>query len=571
MASRHQGPLPIPDGRTTTQTPPKEQSWGRVLVCGGTDWPKLGRKERGGGKNQDDNHPDLPEPHILRSLSNVRIVSIHTSSNGCHSIMLDVSGTAWMFGRNERSSLGVAGRDCVSENAPIKLIAPTLPGASPRTRFVYAACGRNHSLLVGSEGQVWSTGANNLGQCGHPPCPEVLTWQQVKGTFGGGRVIKAAAGISFCIVLTDQGRLFAFGSGEHGQLGNGRTGEHIITGNKTAYDVHNNPISVKALDGKHITQIACGPQHSIALDSEGIVYVWGYNGYCRLGLGHQKDILFPTPVPHFTGPSIPSMGQMVVAGPSNSVVIDKQGMYWMAGKWKNTGDGSSGSPYSHFRVIQDTMGCKITHASCGGVTHWALAPDEDDSVMTIAWGQNAANGELGLGPEEPRSATKPTRHQPLIGIEVYDIAAGQNTTFFLARPNDKLSDLPRHPVDLDTPQECIVCSQDNGEDDSPLECDKCDSPYHLGCLIPPLDAVPDGEWFCPRCLLDPGAPIGPEDIPAPSQPKAPKPKKPSPVYRDDDEEDDYNVKEDDSDEEPSYRGQKRKGTGGASGAVKRKR
>ena len=35
--------------------------------------------------------------------------------------------------------------------------------------------------------------------------------------------------------------VFAFGSGEHGQLGNGRTGEHIITGNKTAYDVHNDP------------------------------------------------------------------------------------------------------------------------------------------------------------------------------------------------------------------------------------------------------------------------------------------------------------------------------------------
>ena len=40
--------------------------------------------------------------------------------------------------------------------------------------------------------------------------------------------------------------------------------------------------------------------------------------------------------------------------------------------------------------------------------------------MTIAWGQNAANGELGLGPEEPKSATKPTRNQPLIGINVFE-------------------------------------------------------------------------------------------------------------------------------------------------------
>ena len=71
------------------------------------------------------------------------------------------------------------------------------------------------------------------------------------------------------------------------------------------------------------------------------VFVWGYNGYCRLGLGNQVDALVPKPVPQFAGPNEATMGAQVVAGPSNSVVIDKQGMYWMAGKWKNTGDGTS--------------------------------------------------------------------------------------------------------------------------------------------------------------------------------------------------------------------------------------
>jgi hypothetical protein len=52
------------------------------------------------------------------------------------------------------------------------------------------------------------------------------------------------------------------------------------------------------------------------------------------------------------------------------------------------------------------------------------------------------------------------------------ISAGQNTTFFLARPSDKFSDLPRHPVDLEAPAECVECQKDNGEDDAPLECDK---------------------------------------------------------------------------------------------------
>ena len=39
-------------------------------------------------------------------------------------------------------------------------------------------------------------------------------------------------------------------------------------------------------------------------------------------------------------------------------------------------------------------GCKLWHCASGGVTHWALAPDDDETVMTIAWGQNAANGTL---------------------------------------------------------------------------------------------------------------------------------------------------------------------------------
>ena len=65
--------------------------------------------------------------------------------------MLDVSDTAWMFGHNERALLGIAGREYISENARSKLLA------SPKTRFVYAACGQNHSLLVGSEGQGTGT------------------------------------------------------------------------------------------------------------------------------------------------------------------------------------------------------------------------------------------------------------------------------------------------------------------------------------------------------------------------------------------------------------------------------
>lgn len=114
------------------------------------------------GSKRVDRGPDLLEPHILRSLSNVKAVSIHTSHSACHCVVLDIDGTAWLFGRNERSVLGAPG-DVISENSPIKL-TPQALGASKSTKFVNAACGRSHTLLVGSEGQVWTCGANNMGQ-----------------------------------------------------------------------------------------------------------------------------------------------------------------------------------------------------------------------------------------------------------------------------------------------------------------------------------------------------------------------------------------------------------------------
>lgn len=108
-------------------------------------------------------HPDLLDPHILRSLSNVKIVSVHAGCAGCHVIALDVEGQAWLFGRNTSSALGVSGVDVISENAPWKLRAQDL-GAAAGTKFVHAACGRAHSILVGSDGRVWTAGVNLLGQ-----------------------------------------------------------------------------------------------------------------------------------------------------------------------------------------------------------------------------------------------------------------------------------------------------------------------------------------------------------------------------------------------------------------------
>ena len=52
------------------------------------------------------------------------------------------------------------------------------------------------------------------------------------------------------------------------------------------------------------------------------------------------------------------------------------------------------------------------------------------------------------------------------------VAAGQNTTFFIAKPSEKLSDLPRHPFEMEAPELCVVCNQDTGDDPNLLVCER---------------------------------------------------------------------------------------------------
>ena len=46
---------------------------------------------------------------------------------------------------------------------------------------------------------------------------------------------------------------------------------------------------------------------------------------------------------------------------------------------------------------------------------------------------------------------------------------------------------------------CRVCKE-GGE---LLCCDSCPNAYHLRCIEPPLDELPEHEWTCPRCACDP--------------------------------------------------------------------
>ena len=52
------------------------------------------------------------------------------------------------------------------------------------------------------------------------------------------------------------------------------------------------------------------------------------------------------------------------------------------------------------------------------------------------------------------------------------VAGGLFFTLFLARPNARLSDVPRYPENVDSASVCLICNTESDELDDPLECEK---------------------------------------------------------------------------------------------------
>ena len=51
-------------------------------------------------------------------------------------------------------------------------------------------------------------------------------------------------------------------------------------------------------------------------------------------------------------------------------------------------------------------------------------------------------------------------------------------------------------------KKCMSCDQAANADDL-LICDSCDKGFHMDCLEPPLNQLPEGRWICPICVPPP--------------------------------------------------------------------
>uniref|UniRef100_A0A480VLB4 E3 ISG15--protein ligase HERC5 n=1 Tax=Sus scrofa TaxID=9823 RepID=A0A480VLB4_PIG len=159
-----------------------------------------------------------PTPQMVEHLYGVPLAQV--SAGGAHSVALSMSGNVYSWGGNDFGQLGLGHTD--DADFPSRIEA--LDGQ----HVEFLACGASHTALLTKGGLVLTFGDGRCGQLGHNSTQNELRPRLVTELVGK-RVTQMACGREHTLAyVSDLGKVFAFGSGTEGQLGNGGTHNQLI-------------------------------------------------------------------------------------------------------------------------------------------------------------------------------------------------------------------------------------------------------------------------------------------------------------------------------------------------------
>ncbi len=231
-----------------------------------------------------------------------------------HSLLLDSEGNVYGVGQHYDGALGDGYTEWPPKLTPVKMKLPEGVVAT------YIAGGASFSLIVDSEGNAYGTGTNGRGELGLGHSNTATTPTKIPLP-SGVKIVAASGGEYHSLLLDSDGNVYSFGLDEYGVLGIGSTGDYQLT-----------PVKMHLPAGVKIVDIAAsGYRHSLALDSEGNVYGTGNSGGGELGIGiiGNNDTSVLTPVKMHLPPGVFATG--VAAGRDHSLVITSNGDVYSTG------------------------------------------------------------------------------------------------------------------------------------------------------------------------------------------------------------------------------------------------
>ncbi|KAF8821017.1 regulator of chromosome condensation (RCC1) repeat-containing protein [Cardiosporidium cionae] len=236
-----------------------------------------------------------------------------------HSMLLTSAGNVWVWGSNKYGQLGLGNQREMEHNAPMLLDTFTEPIRN-------IACGSYHSIAAGAHGGAFSWGQNDRGQLGLgmtsisfiPLC--ISTIQNVLNVFAGDDFSACIAGFTGSnqkLANLNYGELWMWGSAEAGKLG---LGEEV-----SSYAI----LLPNKVETKFpIWKCALGESHTLAITAKGEMLAWGAGHYGRLGTGKVSNAYTPVAV------KFPQelLLRDAAAGSFHSIAVSMQNDIWVWGK-----------------------------------------------------------------------------------------------------------------------------------------------------------------------------------------------------------------------------------------------
>jgi len=278
-------------------------------------------------------------------------------AGGHYSLALKSDGIVWGWGYGNGGQLGV---NVKFSKIPVQ--------TNNLTNIVNISAGLMHSLALNNSNNVFSWGANIYDLLGREvtTCTTYLP-AQVNNL---SNIISVSVSFTGSYAVKTDGTLWAWGSNEYGQLGDGSN-----INRSTPVQILSDIISVSG-----------GGGHTLALKNDGSVYAWGSNSSGKLGDNTTINKISPVIVNGLTNIIA------ISAGGDHSLALKNDSTVWA---WGNNTSGQVGDGSSSYEVLTpvQVVGLSNIIAISAGGGH-SVALKNDGTVWS--WGENE-KGQLGDG------------------------------------------------------------------------------------------------------------------------------------------------------------------------------